>query len=284
MRHTVWMAGPTLRRRRLARALRARRDQVGLGLGEAAKKAGVSKSTLSRLEDPTVTVMPSVPTVATLARIYGASEQDIEALTQVAREARQRGWWRKFSDVLPDWFELYVGLEFDASEIRDYSVAQIPGLLQTEDYAGAVLSTGPRTAAAIEKLIELRMRRQARDDKPRLHFIIDDVVLRRPVGNPGVMRGQLARLLNAAEQPNLTLQILPASAGAHGSMGMAWTELLFDTEEDPPLIYLENYTSSLYLEERPEVEQYEALFGQLRKLAMTPKDSTEAIAAAADGT
>ncbi len=210
--------------------------------------------------------------------MYGVSGTERETLIKLAREARRRGWWHSYADVLAEGFDTYVDLEIQASSIRTYEIQLVPGLLQTESYARAVLSAAWVTAeqGEIDRRAAVRMRRQemiaSKQDGPQLWAVLDEAVLRRQVGGADVMREQLGRLLEAGEQPNATRQVLPHRAGAHAAMLGAFVILSF-AEPDRPVVYLETDTSSLYLEEETEIDRYVLIFDHLRAAALGPKES-----------
>jgi transcriptional regulator with XRE-family HTH domain len=268
-----------VRRRRLAAALKRLRDQSGMTADEAAKQVGISKSALSRIENAQVSVMP--PVAAKLLELYGVEGSDIDALVQVAREARKRGWWQAYDDVLPEWFEVYVGLEAEAAEIMTFQPQLIPGLLQTADYARAVIRVEHPDAPdeEVNRRVELRMKRQETSNPPRLWVVLDEATLRRPVGGSDVMRGQLRRLIEAGTVPGNAIQILPFAAGEHGSMGSAFSILSFPEPTDPGVVYVETRAGSLYLEGQ-QVREYTAVFQHLVATALGHKESTTMIAEA----
>lgn len=269
-------ASPTVRRRRLATELRRLREANGMTADLAARQVGISKSSLSRIENALVSVLP--PVVRSLLDLYGVSEDDIDALVQVARDARKRGWWQAYDDVLPDWFSVYVGLEAEAAEIRGFEPQLVPGLLQTPEYARAVIRAEHPDApdAEVERRVELRIRRQSVDPAPRLWFVLDEAVLHRPVGGREVMSAQLARLLKAAKTPGTTVQILPFDLGEHASMGSAFSVLTFRHAADLPVGYLETRAGSLYLEGQ-QVEDYAAVFSHLSATARGDRESAAMI-------
>jgi transcriptional regulator with XRE-family HTH domain len=274
------MGSPTVRRRRLAAALRRLRDQSGMTADQAAREVGISKSALSRIENAQVSVMP--PVARSLLVLYGVEEPDIEPLIQVAREARKRGWWQSYGDVLPEWFEIYVGLEAEAAEIKTYESQLVPGLLQIEPYARAVIRAEHPDAPddEIQRRVELRMRRQQIDSPPKLWAVLDEAVLMRPVGGIAVMRAQIERIRDASRRPGHTIQVLAFAAGEHGSMGSAFSILTFPEPTDPGVVYVETRAGSLYLE-GTEVRQYSALFNHLVATAHSQKASAAMLEAAA---
>ncbi|XTZ16058.1 helix-turn-helix domain-containing protein [Micromonospora echinospora] len=277
------MAGsPTVRRRRLAAALRRLREQTGMTADQAAKEVGISKSAISRIENAQVSVMP--PVARSLLELYGVEGEEVDALVQVARDARKRGWWQAYDDVLPDWFEVYVGLEDEASEIRAFEPQLVPGLLQTADYARAVIRAEHPDAPTdeVDRRIELRMRRQQRTSPPKLWVVLDEAALRRPIGGEDTFRTQLRRLVEASDQPGLTLQILTFGAGEYGSMGSAFSVLTFPEPADPGVVYVETRAGSLYLEGQ-QVREYARVFEHLVATAKGARESRDLIERAIDG-
>lgn len=278
----VNVASPTVRRRRLAAALRRLRDQSGMTIDSVAKEAGISKSALSRMENAQVSV--SVPNASALLRVYGVDGDDLEAMLQIAREARKRGWWQSYSEVLPDWFETYVGLEAEASEIRTFESQLVPGLLQTSDYARAIIHAEHPEASSeeVNRRVELRMKRQANENRARLWVILDQAVLMRPVGGAKVMTAQLKRLREEADKPGTTIQVLAFDAGEHGSMGSSFSILSFPEPGDEPVAYIETRAGSLYLE-GAQAREYSTLFTHLTASGRDQRTSA-ALIAAAEGT
>ena len=197
-----------------------------------------------------------------LLRHYGVTDpDDIADFLEFAREANAPGWWQHYSDLLPRWFRAYVDLESTASLIRTYEGQFIPGLLQTDNYMRAVIHGAFLDESGEEagRRVRLRMARQTlltREQPPRLWAVIDEAALRRPVGGPEVMRGQLERLIDATKLANVTLQILPFDSGAHPAMAGAFSILRFGDQELPDVVYLEHLTGASYLDKRDEVERY----------------------------
>lgn len=285
MLHHVHMStrtSPTVKRRRIAAELRRLRARTGMSAEEAGRQVGLSKSAISRIENAEST--PQVATVAALMRLYGVAESDIEQISDVARQARTRGWWQRWNDVLPGWFDTYVGLESEASHISEYEPQLVPGLLQTADYARAVIRAEhpDETPEGIERRVELRLQRQEQrlEHPPKLWVVLDEAVLHRIVGSRDVMRNQLKRLADVAVQPGNDIQVLSFEAGEHGSMGSAFFILRFPEAGDTPCVYLETRAGSLYLEEIDEVEQYTTLFDHLRATAVGVRRSEEMISEA----
>jgi hypothetical protein len=206
--------------------------------------------------------------VADLLTLYGITDNEERAvLLNLAREANTPGWWHAYFDILPGWLEPYVGLEAAASVIRTYQEQLVPGLLQTENYARALISQG--SAASEEEIArrsELRSSRQEilrRPDAPQLCVVIGEGALRRPVGSREVVREQLRHLIEIADHPVVTLQILPFSAGAHSAMGGPFTILRFAEPDLADVVYIEQLTSALYLDKPVEVDSYLEVMEQL---------------------
>src|SRR6266705_3585670 len=213
---------PTVRRRRLALELRRLREAARLTCEEVADHLECSASKISRVETGRVSVSPR--DVRDMLELYGVPPQQRESLVQLARDSRQKGWWHAYSDTMQPQFVTYVGLESAASEIRIYEVSLIPELLQTEDYARAVIRSGMMNSPAedVERRVALRMARQpaiTRDDPPKVWAVLDEAALRRRVGGAGLMRLQLEHLLAQATLPNVAVQVIPFGGGAHPAMG-----------------------------------------------------------------
>lgn len=257
------------------------RAEAGVSVDEAAREAGIVKSTLQRWEAAESAVQPGA--AAILFKLYGASEDDVAALTQVAREARRRGWWVPWNAAIPPWLATYVGLESEAIEIKEFQPLLIPGLLQTPGYAEAVIRAEHPNESDdhVKQRVELRMQRQQRDDEYELWTIIGEAALRIPVGGSDAMRDQLHQLVESAKKPRCNVQVLPAAAGEHGSMGSGFITLRFANPADIPVAYLETRAGSLYVEEEHEVRQYTCLFQHLSATALSARDSARLIAEAA---
>jgi transcriptional regulator with XRE-family HTH domain len=273
---------PTARRRRLGLELRRLREGAGLKLDQIAAQIDLTPSTLSRIETGKAPCRTTYLTA--MLEIYGVSDpQQIQLLKDMAREGQRKGWWADYDDVLPTGFGVYVGLESQAASLRAYEAQLVHGLLQTRDYARAVLRAGFRKVSAerIDRLAEMRMRRQevlTRPDNPLdLWVILDEAVLRRSAGGPKVMRAQLGKLLEVGELPNLTLQVLPFSQGAHAGMNGPFYILEFPGG-DPGMAYIEMAGGNVYLEKENQVRRWAEAFDQLRAEAMSPGDSRELIA------
>jgi hypothetical protein len=212
-----------------------------------------------------------------------------DALVRLARDARVKGWWHAYGDAIPAWFEGYVGFEADAAVQHTYEGHFVPGLLQTKDYAWAVYQAVRPTLTPdqIELAVAARMERQKRltsRNPLQLWAVLDEAVLHRQVGGQAVMNAQLDNLAQVAAQPNITLQVLPYSVGAHASMGTSFIILKFPEPTEPDIVYLEDLTSSAYLEEDPHIFRYNVVFDHLRSAALSDADSAALIARLAQQT
>jgi hypothetical protein len=260
--------GPTAVRILLGAHLRRLREASGLTRAEAGEPIRSSESKISRLELGRVGF--KARDVLDLLTLYGVhDEQERAAVMARVREANEPGWWHSYSDVTPNWFQRYLGLEATASLIRTYELQFIPGLLQTEEYARAVVPLGPGTVrqAEIARRVNLRLERQqvlTRPDPPKLWAVVDEAALRRPVGGPQVMKDQLEALIGIVTKvPNVRLQVLPLSAGGHAAAGGSFTILRFPQHDLPDLVYLEQLASALYLDSREDIDFY---FGAVNRL------------------
>jgi transcriptional regulator with XRE-family HTH domain len=275
---------PTLRARRLAIELSSRREAAGLSREEAARRLEWSTSTIFRIE--TGRSRPQPRSVRDLLDLYGVTGAERDGLIQLARDARQPGWWHSFRDVLLNPYEVYIGLETGAVSIRNFEPLLVPGLLQTADYARAMIRGGPRELDRdeIERRVEVRMSRQqilVRDDRPRLWAVIDEAVIRRIVGSRAIMAAQLKHLAEAAEQGKTTLQVIPFSAGAHAGTSGPFVILELPEPADPDLVYVETLAGDIYLEERADVDRYTLAFERLLAAALHPDDSIALVETAA---
>jgi transcriptional regulator with XRE-family HTH domain len=271
---------PTLRGRRLALELLHRRESTGMSREEVARQLEWSTSTLFRIE--TGRSRPQPGNVRVLLELYGVTGPERDGLIQLARDARQPGWWQSFRDVLPNPYEVYIGLEAGAATIRNYEPIVIPGLLQTEDYARALSRNGPLELDRdeIEGRVEVRMARQrvlTREDRPRLWTVVDEAAIHRAVGGPEVMRDQLRHLAESAGQGKTTVQVVPYSAGAHAGTTGPFVILNFPEPTDPAVVYVETLAGDIYLEERADVNRYTLAFDRLLAAALHPDDSVRLI-------
>jgi len=277
------MLSPTVRRRRLALELRRLREATRLTCEEVAEHLECSASKISRVETGRVSVSPR--DVRDMLALYGVPEDQRESLVQLARDSRQKGWWQAYSDTIQPQFAAFIGLESAASEIRNYEVSLIPALLQTPDYARAVITAGMVSgkAADIDRSVQLRMARQptlTRHDPPKLWAVLDEAALRRRVGGASLMRLQLEHLQEAGQQPNVAIQVIPFGGGAHPAMGRPFIVLCFPERIDPDVVYLEELTRAIYLEDVAEVDKYNMFFNHLRATALSFDESAALIVSA----
>jgi len=270
--------GPTVRRRRLGSELRRLRESQSIKLEAVAEILGIAPSTLSRIETgkaPTRTAY-----LNTLLDLYGVGDvPQRQALVDMARAGHRKGWWAVWDGVLPTGFTIFVGLESEAASLRVYEAQVVHGLLQTEDYARAVMTTVRRqqTADEIERLVRLRMQRQDvlhRADPLELWLILDEAVLWRMSAPSVVMCQQLDHLYEASQWPNVTLQVLRLSSGLHPALGGSFEIIEFPERLDPDVVYTEIGAGQAYIEERDrEVRAQAEVFDLLRASALPPTES-----------
>jgi transcriptional regulator with XRE-family HTH domain len=278
-------SSPTARRRRLALALRQMREGRRLSCADVGTAAGWSESKVSRIETGRVGVRQ--PDLERLLDLYEVSGEARTALLTLRRQATHRGWWHSYADALPAWFEDYVGLEDGAKLLFTYQNQLVHGLMQTEAYAAAVIRAAQPAAAddEIERQLAARATRQALLTAPsplQVWAVLDEAVLRRRVGGAVAMRMQLRRLAEIAALPNVTLQVLTFDTGAHASMGTSFELLQFPEAGDTAIVYLEDHTSSQYLETAADIERYTLVFDHLRASALSPDLSVALIGEVAD--
>jgi len=275
----------TARLKRLGSALRALRVASDLSVDQVGDRIGWSGSKVSRIETAKQIVSPD--DVRALVTLYGLSEDETEKYVAIARKAKERDWWHKYDDVLPEWFEGYLGLEAEASKISTYQSDLVPGLLQTEQYATAVLSAYPlrTTPEEQERSVDLRRARQDRlisgDNPLILDAVISETVLRRSVGGVDVMRDQLEHLIRMTERPNITVRLLPFAAAEHAGINGAFDVLEFPDPEDGRIVTVETLTSMLYIERTRDVGVYRLAFDQICCAAQDPAETVNMISATA---
>jgi transcriptional regulator with XRE-family HTH domain len=274
--------GPTVRLRRLGMELRALRETAGLNSQQAAEELGCSQSKISRVENGKSPV--STRDVRDLLSLYGVSdEEQRERLLGLARESRQRGWWAEFGAWLPSGFDTYAGMEAATASVRAYQAQLVHGLLQTEDYARAVLRAlrVEDTRETVEKLVEFRMARQAqltRAENPlRLWVIFEEEVLKRPVGGLAIMQAQLQHILEAAEEPTITIQVLPTARGAHAGLDGSFSIFEFPDPGDPDVAYAGGPVGTVFVEKIEDVKRFAMRFDHLRAAALDIGESAELI-------
>ncbi|MET8052846.1 helix-turn-helix transcriptional regulator [Streptosporangium sp. NPDC005286] len=259
--------GPTILRILLGAQLRRLRVAKDVTREQAGYAIRASHAKISRLELGRVGFKER--DVADLLTMYGVTDTEERApLLTLARQANAPGWWHKYGDLLPNWFEVYVGLEEAASTVRTYEVQFIPGLLQSPEYARAVIMLvhGGASASEVDRRVSLRMARQqrlTRPDAPTLWAVMDEAVLRRPIGGPQVLRAQIDHLLEAVELPNVKLQIMPFDRGGHAAAGGPFSILRFPERDLPDVVYMEQLTSALYLDKLDETDHYMQVMDRL---------------------
>ncbi|MBQ0926340.1 helix-turn-helix domain-containing protein [Saccharopolyspora endophytica] len=272
-------AGPTVLRIALGGQLRRLREERGISREAAGDAIRGSHAKISRLELGRVSFRER--DLNDLLTLYGVQDSgERAAFLSLARQANEPGWWHQYGDLLPSWFETYLGLEQAAEIIRTYEAQFVPGLLQTPDYARAVilLGHGQEPSAEVDRRVALRMRRQdilTRGEPPTLWAVIDEAALRRPIGGERIMRGQIEHLIRISELPNVTVQLLPYSVGGHAAAGGPFTIVRFPESDLPDVVYLEQLTSALYLDKRNDLDQYQAVMNLLSVQAATPQDTTQ---------
>ncbi|MEV6740117.1 helix-turn-helix transcriptional regulator [Streptomyces sp. NPDC051104] len=268
-----------VRRILLGSHLRRLREARGITREQAGYSIRASESKISRMELGRVSF--KTRDVEDLLTLYGITDEaERTSLLSLAKEANVAGWWHSYSDVLPNWFPTYVGLEGAAHLIRSYEVQFVHGLLQTEAYAHAVVSRGMKGASAedIDRRVALRLERQkylVSENAPQFHVVIDEAALRRPYGDRQVMRGQLQHLIDISERPNVRLQVMPFSLGGHSGESGSFAILSFSESDLSDVVYLEQLTSALYLDKREDVTQYEAAMKELQQDSPGPDESRD---------
>ncbi|MFJ6935460.1 helix-turn-helix domain-containing protein [Streptomyces sp. NPDC101132] len=276
---------PTVRRRRLGMELRKLREDKGMTAEQVAERLLVSQSKISRLENGRRSI--SQRDVRDLCEVYDVDDRRlVDSLMQMAKDSRQQGWWHAFGDIP---YSVYIGLETDAASLRVYEPQIIPGLLQTQEYAAAIIRGAlPETAQQdIEKRVQVRIRRQERVSETesdnergplRLWAVIDEAALRRRVGDTTVMIRQLEHLIRQSELPHVTVQVMPFSMGAHPGVNGQYAILEFPDASDSTVVYIEGVTSDLYLEKANDVQRYSVMYEHLRAQALNVEQTRDFIA------
>ena len=278
---------PTVRLRRLAAELRSLRAASGLTRETVVERTGINAATLYRIEHGRV--RPQTRTLRTLLDLYGADQEQQAELLGLLRDARQRGWLHAFQSELPEHYTTYIGFEGEAHSVWNYESLLVPGLLQTQDYARAVVRGGLPGASGdeVERRVEVRMERQGvlHNDNPlNMWSIVDEAALRRQVGGPAVMQAQLRYLMEVSELPNVTLQVIPFDAGAHPGMPGSFVFMQFAEAAIPDVIYIDSMAGELFLEEEADVRRYRLTFEHLRAVAISPDASRLLVASIIAGT
>ena len=269
---------PTVLKMLLGAQLRRLRDLAGVSRDDAGYHIRASGSKISRLELGRVSFKER--DVADLLDLYGITGEQRDQLIQLTHEANATPWWQKYREVVPDWFQVYVGLEEAAALIRIYEVQFVPGLLQTEDYARAVVVQGAPNLSPeeVDNRVAVRMGRQklfSRENPARLWAIVDEAALRRPIGSRDVLAGQVNRLIDATSEANITLQVMPFKHGGHAAEGGAFTIMRFPEADLPDMVYMEYLTGAHYIDKPEDVELYAAVMERLSVAGTAPEKTRD---------
>jgi transcriptional regulator with XRE-family HTH domain len=270
--------GPTVLRILLGTQLRRLRESRGITAQAAARAIRGSESKISRIELGRNAIREI--DVLDLLTFYGVGAVEREQLLSLAEQANRPGWWHRYNDILPDWFQSYVGMEEAATSIRMYEPQLIPGLLQTQQYTAAVLAFCDIPIGEAERHIILRKERQRRftEGRLRLWAIVEETALRRPVGSKEILRDQLRYLLSLSSRQNLTLQIIPAGMGGH-AVPSGFTILRFSEADLPDVAYLEHLTSALYFDKKSDVDRYQLAMERLSVVSAKPSETPHILTA-----
>lgn len=268
--------GPSVRRRQLGAALRQLRKDAGAKREDAATWLEITVQTLSKVELGRQAIKG--PNVRLLCQFYDTDASTRDTLLRLAKEANQRGWWAAYRDTVPEWFRQFVSFEGDASELWNYESEFVPGLVQTTEYVKAITrASRPNvTEEELARSVELRRQRQEQLDgeqPPHLHLYLNEAVVRRTVGSPGVMREQLDYLVTASKLDHVSLRVVPFSAGAYAAMAGSFVMMQFPEEDDPAFAYLENDRGALYQEDPGDIARYTVIVDQLAETALTETDT-----------
>lgn len=275
---TTKQPGPSVRRRQLGAMLRQLREESGKTVKDAASWLGMTESNVSKIELAKQTIKQ--PTIRALCQLYDVDASKVEYLLKLTKEASQRGWWSAYRDTVPDWFRQFVSLEADALDLWTYQNECVPGLLQTEGYVHALFqTTRPKLGDdEIDRQVHVRRERQDRlhgYHPPRLHFFINEAVIRRQVGSAQVMREQLEHLIESSKLEYVELRILPFSAGSHPAMAGPFTMMQFPDEGAPAFVYVEHDRGATYQEDPGDIDRFTAIVAGLDHLSLSPDDSRE---------
>jgi transcriptional regulator with XRE-family HTH domain len=278
-------SGPTVRRRQLMAELKRLREAAELTQEDVADQLDWHPTKVMRIE--TGRTAPHPNDVRLMVDLYGMTDREqVAALVKLARDARQRGWWYSYRDVLLNRYDFFIGLESEASSIRDFELAMVPGLLQTEEYARSLIRGGPHELGPeeVERRVEVRITRQralTADDRPQLWTILDESVIRRVVGGSAIMRAQLEHLVSASEHGKTTVQVVPYRVGPHPGLTGPFIILGFPEPTEPDVVYLETVGGNLYVDKQEETTQYATAFDHLRAVALSPSETRAMLRAAA---
>jgi transcriptional regulator with XRE-family HTH domain len=273
--------GPFVRRKLLGRQLRQYRERSGVSQEAAAKFAGLKGPSISRIENGKQAILAR--TVRSLCQCYDVGAPTADMLIRQAEESNDRAWYSMYSDTVPSWVESFLGLEAEATEVWSYEGLFIPGLLQTPGYVRAVAEAARVDSAdpGIERSVELRLARQRRlqsDHPPRLHAVLDEAVIRRTVGSPEIMAGQVRHLIDMADRDHIDIQVLPFDGGAYAAMTGAFTMLRFPDELEMNAVFLEHDHGATSAERPADLDRYGRMFQQVAALALSTDRSQELLA------
>ena len=275
----------TVLRMRLGSQLRRLREAAGFSPEEAGFEIRGSRSKISRLENGRVRLKNR--DVTDLLALYGVTDEAVRSkFLELVTQSNGPDWWAEYGDIMPGWFETYLGLEAAAAIIRSFEVQFVHGLFQTADYARAVAGVGrnPAMEDEVERRVSLRLKRQemlSRPGPPNVWSVMDEAVLHRPAGSAAVMRAQFRHLIQMAELPHVTLQVIPFARGVHPGESGSFTVLRFEEHDLPDVVYLEQLTNAVYLEQRSDVERYLQVADEISSQALTPDETTRLIEQAA---
>lgn len=272
------LGSPEVGRRQLATDLRRLRASSGRTLDDVARHLECSAAKVSRMETGAVRV--GLSDLRAVLGLYGVAGAERDALLALARQSRARGWWQDFADVVPPRSATFYGLEDGAATIGEHCASLVPGLLQTPGYARALVGSVPGLdPAVVERRVALRLRRQRLLDRPQppaLHLVLDEAVLRREIGGPAVLAGQVEHLLAVAERPHVRLQVLPFTAGAHPAAGVSFTVFGFADPDETPVVFREQLDANGFLDAPDAVARYVDALADVGRLAADP-DGTRAL-------
>ncbi|MBB5159472.1 helix-turn-helix domain-containing protein [Saccharopolyspora phatthalungensis] len=261
------------------------RHESGKTVKDAAAWLGMGESNVSKIEKAKQAI--KVQTVRALCQFYDVDASKADYLIKLANESNQRGWWSQYRETVPDWFRQFIVLEADALDLWTYENEYVPGLLQTADYVRALMRSNQPTMTdeKVGQQVRLRRERQERldgDYPPRLHFFINEAIIRRPVGPPEVMREQLAHLIESSKLDHVDLRIVPFSAGSHPGMSGPFVMFQFPEEDAPAFVYLEHERGAVYQEDPGDIDRYTVIVAELERLSLSPADSREMLSEAAN--
>jgi transcriptional regulator with XRE-family HTH domain len=274
---------PTVRLRRLAAELSKLRAGAALSREDVEEQTGINEATLYRIE--TARARPQKRTLVALLDLYGITDPQRSDMLALASGAEHQGWMQPYHSQLPEEYATYIAFEAEARSVRNYESLYIPGLLQTEDYARAVI-TGTLPMASqtqVEQRVQARMERQELlrgDDPLEMWAIVDEAATRRAVGGPAIMRAQIKHIIGAAQAPNVTFQVISYDKGAHPGMSGSFVHMAFDDPLDPELVYIDTLAGDLFLEADADIRRYRTMFQHLQAIALSPRETSAELAKA----